>query len=49
MAERQRPALHADEILRMLTARGVDFVVIGGIAVILHGSPQTTYDLVVLC
>jgi predicted nucleotidyltransferase len=45
MAERQRPALRADEILRMLTARGIDFVVIGGIAAILHGSAQTTYDL----
>jgi hypothetical protein len=42
---RPRPALHADEILRRLTARGVDFVVIGGIAAVLHGSAQATYDL----
>ena len=40
-----RPPLHADEILRALTARGVDFVVIGGIAGVLHGSAQATYDL----
>jgi hypothetical protein len=40
-----RPPLHADEILRRLTARGVDFVVIGGIAAVLHGSAQATYDL----
>ena len=40
-----RPALHADEILRRLTARGVDFVVIGGIAAVLHGAAQATYDL----
>src|SRR5579859_5748900 len=40
-----RPPLHADVILRRLTARGVDFVVIGGIAAVLHGSPQATYDL----
>jgi hypothetical protein len=40
-----RPALHAEEILRRLTARGVDFVVIGGIAAVLHGSAQATYDL----
>ncbi|HTX32112.1 MAG TPA: hypothetical protein VMD09_12055 [Solirubrobacteraceae bacterium] len=40
-----RPPLHADEILKRLTARGVDFVVIGGIAAVLHGSPQATYDL----
>lgn len=39
------PALHADEILRRLTARGVDFVVIGGIAAVLHGSAQVTADL----
>jgi predicted nucleotidyltransferase len=42
---RRRPVLHADEILRRLTARGVDFVVIGGIAAVLHGSAQATYDL----
>lgn len=40
-----RPPLHADEILRRLTARGVDFVVIGGIAAVLHGSAQATFDL----
>ncbi len=40
-----RPPLRADEILRRLTARGVDFVVIGGIAAVLHGSAQATYDL----
>jgi predicted nucleotidyltransferase len=46
VAERRRPAeLRADEILRRFTARGVDFVVIGGIAAVLHGSPSTTYDL----
>ena len=46
MAERgRRPELHADEILRRLTARGVDFVIIGGVAAVLHGSAQATYDL----
>jgi hypothetical protein len=40
-----RPPLHADEILKRLTARGVDYVVIGGIAAVLHGSAQATYDL----
>ena len=45
MADSRRPELDAQEILRRLTARGVDFVVIGGIAAILHGSPQATYDL----
>ena len=39
------PELRADEILRRLTARRIDFVVIGGIAAVLHGSPRNTYDL----
>jgi predicted nucleotidyltransferase len=39
------PELHTDEILRRLTTRGVDFVVIGGVAAILHGSPRNTFDL----
>jgi predicted nucleotidyltransferase len=32
-------------LLRELTSRGVDFVVIGGIAAVLHGSPRVTQDL----
>jgi hypothetical protein len=40
-----RPPLSADEILRRLVERGVDFVVIGGIAAVLHGSPRNTFDL----
>lgn len=39
------PELRADEILERLTARGVDFVIVGGIAVVLHGSAQSTFDL----
>lgn len=39
------PALDATELLRRLTARGVDFVVIGGIAAVLHGSARITQDL----
>jgi len=39
------PALDSTELLRKLTARGVDFVVIGGIAVVLHGSARITQDL----
>ena len=31
--------------LGVLTAHGVDFVVIGGIAAVLHGSPRVTRDL----
>lgn len=37
--------LDAARILGALTQRGVDFVVIGGIAAVLHGSPRLTYDL----
>lgn len=39
------PPLHAEELLKRLTARGVDYVVIGGIAGVLHGSPLNTFDL----
>jgi hypothetical protein len=44
MSAARRPR-RADEILRRLITRGVDFVVIGGIAAVLHGSAQATYDL----
>jgi hypothetical protein len=40
-----RPALDAEKILRRLVERGVDFVVIGGIAGVLHGSARNTFDL----
>jgi len=33
------------QILGLLTAHGVDFVVIGGIAAVLHGSARVTQDL----
>jgi hypothetical protein len=39
------PPLDAAAILRALVARGVDFVVIGGIAAVLHGSATATFDL----
>jgi predicted nucleotidyltransferase len=39
------PELHASAILRRLTERGVDFVVIGGVAVVLLGSARYTKDL----
>ena len=39
------PDLDANRILRVLTERGVDFVVIGGIAAVLHGSPRITQDI----
>jgi len=41
----ERPALDARRILAELSANGVDFVVIGGIAAVLHGSPRVTLDL----
>jgi predicted nucleotidyltransferase len=40
-----RPSLNAEEILRRLVERGVEFVVIGGIAAVLHGSARNTFDL----
>lgn len=39
------PELEAEEILRRLAGGGVDFVVIGGIALVLLGSPRMTRDL----
>jgi predicted nucleotidyltransferase len=39
------PEFNVDELLRRLTARGVDFVVVGGIAAVLLGSAQQTNDL----
>lgn len=44
-AERRPPPLRADQILQRLVAHGVDFVIIGGIAAVLHGSAQNTFDL----
>ena len=39
------PEFDPRKILRLLTERGVDFVVIGGYAAVLHGSPRVTQDL----
>jgi hypothetical protein len=36
--------LAADAILESLERNGVRYVLIGGLAAILHGSPQTTFD-----
>src|SRR5947209_1892462 len=44
-AEHRPPPLRADQILQRLVAHGVDFVIIGGIAAVLHGSAQNTFDL----
>lgn len=41
----ERDPLDARAILRELIAAGVDFVVIGGIALVLHGSARFTFDL----
>lgn len=45
MAPGESPDLDAPELLAALTRRGVDFVVIGGLAAVLHGSPRHTYDV----
>jgi hypothetical protein len=39
------PRLDVEELLRRLTAGGVDFVIIGGIAMVLLGSARLTRDL----
>jgi predicted nucleotidyltransferase len=37
--------LHASQLLRKLVDHGVDFVVVGGVAGLAHGSAYPTYDL----
>ena len=39
------PELHLEALLRALVSHGVDFVIVGGIAVIAHGSARITRDL----
>ncbi len=39
------PAFRAADILNALVAHGVDFVVVGGLAVVFHGSTRVTQDL----
>jgi predicted nucleotidyltransferase len=39
------PELDVAELLRRLTAGGVDFVVVGAVAMVLHGSARLTRDL----
>lgn len=39
------PEFSATELLRHLVRRGVDFVVVGGIAMVIHGSARLTQDL----
>jgi hypothetical protein len=41
----EQPPLHATELLKKLLAAEVDFVVIGGIALSLHGVDRNTKDL----
>lgn len=33
------------EIIRKLVEHGVDFIIIGGVAAVLHGAPVSTFDL----
>ena len=39
------PAFRAADILAALVSHGVDFVVVGGLAVVFHGSTRVTQDL----
>ena len=44
------PILHKDftDFLRLLNEREVRYLVIGGIAAVLHGVPRATFDLDIL-
>jgi Nucleotidyl transferase AbiEii toxin, Type IV TA system len=39
------PEFDPERLLERLTARGVDFVLVGGYAAVIHGSPRLTQDL----
>ena len=39
------PQTDFDRVLRALTSESVDFILIGGLAAIIHGSARTTYDV----
>ena len=49
MADRPRhpvpPPLDLDRVREVLQRHGVDYVVIGGIAVLAHGNPRATFDV----
>lgn len=45
MTDELPPPLDVDRIVDTLGRHGVDFVVIGGIAVLAHGHPRATFDL----
>jgi hypothetical protein len=44
-APRMATELRIDEVLRVLSRNGVQFILVGGVAAILHGSPLTTEDI----
>ena len=39
------PDFNPEALLRRLVAHGVDFVIVGGMAMVLHGSARLTRDL----
>lgn len=41
----QWPDFKPRAVLQLLTAQGIDFVLVGGYAAVLHGSPRVTQDL----
>ena len=45
MSAPQRAELDLERLLRALVDGKVDFVVIGGVAAVLHGSARLTFDL----
>ncbi len=45
MGDPDAPPLRAGELLRVLAAHGVDYVIVGGLAAVVHGSGRATFDI----
>ncbi len=41
----EKSSLKPIELLRILTKHNVDFIIVGGVCAVLHGSPVTTFDM----
>jgi hypothetical protein len=45
MGDPDAPPLQADALFRVLADHGVDYVVVGGLAAVVHGAARVTFDI----